>query len=104
MHSTVEGLSCERFLMNGAVRIAVEQAADAILQFDDPLGSLFHKSPGERLIVDPTTPRHGIAKMLVKGIRRVEHAVIAALHHPCAAALPEQAFHRNDDPEIAALH
>src|SRR6266850_317792 len=49
----VEGLSRERLLVDGAVRVAVEEAAELVLQLADAHRRGRHQQPGQLLVVEP---------------------------------------------------
>jgi hypothetical protein len=97
VNGAVEALAGERFLMDRAIGIAVEEAADAVLKLDDSVGRIVHEGPGELLVVEELAAFDRVVEMLVEGISRVENAVVTALHHPRATGLADEAFHGDDD-------
>ena len=52
----VVGLAGERLLVDGAVGVAVEEAADLVLQLADAHRRLRHQRPGKLLVVEPAPP------------------------------------------------
>ena len=50
VHGAVEGLPGERLLMHGAVGIAVEEAAELVLELADALGAVVDQQPRELLV------------------------------------------------------
>ena len=97
VHRAVEALAGERLLVDRAVGVAVEQAADAVFELDDPVGRIVHQRPGELLIIEKLAALDRVVEMFVERVGRVEDAVVAALDHPRAARLADEAFHRDDD-------
>ena len=63
MHRAVEGLSGERFLMHAAVGIAVEEAAELVLEFADPHLRVGDERPRQVLIVEPLAALDRIHEM-----------------------------------------
>ena len=100
MHGAIEGLARERLLMNGAVRIAVEEAADVVFKLADTRRRGADQQPGELLVVEPGTALDRVHEMALDGVVRGERDVVAALHHARAAALAEQTLHRDGHVEI----
>jgi hypothetical protein len=96
----VEGLSRESLLVDRAVRVAVEEAAPAILELTDALLRDGHERPGEVLVVQPGAAMDGVHEVALGGILRREGHIVAALHHAGAAGFAEQALHRDGDAEI----
>ncbi len=74
----VEGLARKSLLMDGAVRVAVEEAAELVLELAD---ARVHEMTLDRIVLG-------------------ERDVVAALHHAGAAAFAEQALDRDGDVEI----
>ena len=100
VHGAVEGLTGERLLVNRAVRIAVEEAADLVLQLADADRRGRDQQPRQLLLVEPAAAVDGVHEMPLDGILRRQRDVVAALHHAGAAAFAEQALHRDGDVEL----
>jgi hypothetical protein len=100
VHGAVEGLPGEGLLMHGAVRIAVEEAAEFGFQFADALGCGLNQQPRKILVVEPAAAFDRVHEMALDRIARRQRDIIAALHHARAAAFAEQALHGNGDVEI----
>src|SRR5205823_11566228 len=98
MNGAVECLTGKCLLMDTAIGRAIKEAADAVLQLSDDTRCVGDQRPGELLIVDETAPANRVLEMRLERIGRVEHGVIAALHHPRAATLAEQPF--RDDCDV----
>ena len=71
----------EWFLVDGAVGVAVEEAADAVFELDDAVGRIVHECPGELLVVEELAAFDRVVEVFVEGVGRVEDAVVAALDH-----------------------
>ena len=97
VHRAIEALAGERFLVDGAVRIAIEQAADAVFELDDAVGRIVDECPSEFLVVEELAAFDRVVEVFVEGVGRVEYAVVAALDHSRAAGLADEAFHGDDD-------
>jgi hypothetical protein len=100
VHRAVERLSGKRLLMDRSVRIAVEEAAELVLQLADARARLRDEQPGEILIVQPRAAFDRVHEVALDGIGGRKCHVVAALHHARAAAFAEQALHRNRDVEV----
>ena len=100
MHGAVEGLPGERLLMDGAVGIAVEDAADLVFQFEDAMRRGRHQDPRQVLVVEVAAALDRVHEMPLERIGRSQRHVVAALHHAGAAALAEQALHGDGDIEL----
>ena len=100
VHRAVERLSGEGLLVHGAVRIAVEEAAELVLELVDALDGERHELPGELLVRQPLAALDGVHEVALDRILFRERDVVAALHHARAAALAEQAFHRDRDRSV----
>ena len=96
----VEGLPGERLLVDGAVGIAVEEAADLVLQLADADRRLRHQQPGEILVVEPGAAFDRVHEMALDRVAGRKRHVVAALHHAGAAAFAEQTLDRDGDVEI----
>ncbi len=81
----VEALAGERFLVDRAVGVAVEEAADAVFELDDAVGRIVHECPGELLVVEELAAADRVVEVFVEGVGRVEDAVVSALDHARAA-------------------
>src|SRR3954471_16064113 len=99
VHRAVEGLARKRLLVHGAVGIAVEEAAELVLQLADSHLRFGDELPGKVLVVEPLAALDGVHEMALDGIAFGQRHVVAALHHARAAAFAEQALHRHRDLE-----
>src|SRR6185437_331107 len=95
MDGTVEGLTGEGLLVDRAIRVAVEEAAelglaDALLRHGD-------EGPGEILLVEPLATLDRVHEMPLGRIARRQRDVVAALHHARAAAFAEQTLDGDGD-------
>ena len=95
----VEGLPGERLLVDAAVGIAVEIAADLVFQLADALDRALDQRPGELLVVDPGPALDRVHEMSFEAVAGRERHIVAALHHAGAAALAEQALGGDGDIE-----
>ena len=100
VHRAVEGLAGEGLAVQRAVGVAVEEAADLVLQLAHALDGLGHQRPGEVLVGQPLAALDGVHEMALDGVAGVERDVVAALHHARAAALAEQALGRDGDAQV----
>ena len=100
VHGAVEGLAGEGLAVQRAVRIAIEEAADLVLQLAHALDRGAHQRPGELLVRQPFAALDRVHEMALDRVARVERHVVAALHHARAAAFAEQALGRDRDVEI----
>ena len=100
VHGAVEGLPGEGLLVDGAVGIAVEKAADLVLQLADALPGAGDQGPGKLLVVQPLAALDGVHEVALDGIAGRQGHVVAALDHARAAAFAEQALHRHGDGQI----
>ena len=105
VHGAVEGLSGERLLMDGAVGIAVEKAAELVFELVNALDRAGHQRPGEILVRQPFAAFDGVHEVALDRVACGERDVVAALHHARAAAFAEQALDRDGDRQrrIGAL-
>src|SRR5262245_27506285 len=100
VHRAVEGLTGEGFAVQRAVRIAIEEATDFILELAHAFDRGAHQRPGQLLMRQPFAALDGVHEMALDRVARVERHVVAALHHARAAAFSEQAFGRDGDAKI----
>ena len=100
VHRAVEGLAGERLLVDRAVRVAVEEAAELVLQLEDAHLRLRDEQPGEILVVQPLAAVDRVHEVALDRVAGRERDVVAALHHAGAAAFPEQALDRDRDLEL----
>src|SRR3972149_851417 len=96
----VKSLSRKGLLVNGAVGIAIEEAAERVLELAHARGRIVHQETGKILVVQPAAALDGIHEMAFDAVAGSERDVVAALHHAGAAAFPEQTFDRDGDVEI----
>ena len=99
VHGAVEGLAGEGLAVQRAVRIAVEEAADLVLELGDALDRLRHQRPGEFLMRQPLAALDRVHEMALDRVAAMQRDVVAALHHAGAAAFAEQALGRDRDVE-----
>ena len=97
VHRAVEGLPGEGLLMDGAVGVAVEEAAELVFQFAHPLDRAGHQRPGEILVGQPVAALDRVHEVPLDGVARSQRDVVAALDHARTAALAEQALDRHGD-------
>ena len=102
VHGAVEGLAGEGLLVQRAVGIAVEEAAELVLQLADALDRLRDERPREVLVGQPLAALDRVHEVALDGVAGRERHVVAALHHARAAALAEQALHRDGDRRARA--
>ena len=95
----IEGLAGEGLAMQRAIRVAIEEAADLVLQLTHALDRRAYQRPGELLMRQPFAALDRVHEMALDRIARVERHVVAALHHARAAAFTEQALARDRDVE-----
>ena len=100
MHGAVEALPGEGFAVQRAVRIAIEEAADLVLELLHPLDRGRHQRPGQLLVRQPFAALDRVHEVALDRVAGVERYVVAALHHAGAAALAEQALADDRDLEI----
>jgi len=100
VHGAVEGLPGEGLLVDRAVRIAVEEAAELVFQLADAFHCERHQLPGELLVGQPLATLDGVHEVALDRVARRERHVVAALHHARAAALAEQALDRDCDRQL----
>jgi len=99
VHRAVEALSCERLLMDRSVRIAIEEAAELVLQLAHSFEGSRYERPGKLLVGQPCASLDRVHEVPLDGVARCESDVVAALNHARAAGLAEQPLHRNGDGE-----
>ena len=95
VHRAVERLPGERLLVDRAVGIAVEEAAELVLELVDALDGAGDERPGEVLIGQPLPAFDRVHEVALDRVARRERDVVAALDHPRAAALAEQSLDRD---------
>ena len=100
VHGAVEGLAGERLAVQRAVWIAIEEAADLVLQFAHPLDRGGDQRPRQRLMRQPFAAFDRVHEMALDRVAGIERHVVAALHHAGAAAFAEQALAHDGDVEI----
>jgi hypothetical protein len=83
--------------MNAAVRIAVEEATDAIFQLTYPFRRGFDQGPGQLLIVEVRTSLDRVAEVVVERVSRVQDGVIPTLHHACTSRFAQQSLDGDED-------
>src|SRR2546426_11061073 len=100
VHGAVERLPGEGLLVDAAVGIAVEEAAELVFQLADPFNGQAHQLPGEVLIGKPLAALDGVHEVALDRVALRQRNVVAALHHARAAAFAEQAFHGDGDRQL----
>src|SRR5262249_5975760 len=100
VNSPIEGLAGKGLAVEGTVGVAIEEAADLVLQLAYPLDSGRHQRPGELLVRPPFAAFDGVHEMALDRVAGIERNVVTALHHASAAALAEQSFGCNCDVQI----
>ncbi len=81
MYGAAEVLRRERLLVDRAVGVAVEEAAHPCLQLVDNAGSVLNERPRQLLIVDVPAALERVGVVQIERVARVEHGIVAALHH-----------------------
>ena len=101
----IEGLAGKRLAVQRAVRIAVEEAADLVLELGDPLDCLGDERPGQVLVGQPLAALDRVHEMPLDRVAPVDRHVVAALHHAGATALAEQTLggDRNGERRISGV-
>ena len=100
VHGTVEALAGKRLAVQRAVGIAIEEAADLVLELAHALDRGAYQRPGQFLMRQPFAALDRVHEMALDRVPGVERDVVAALHHARAAAFSEQPLGRNGDVEI----
>ena len=100
VHRAVEALAGERFLMHGAVGVAVEETADLVLELPDALPGAGDQLPGEVLARQPGAADDGVHEVALDRIPFGDGDVVAALDHARAAGLADQPLDGDGDAEI----
>jgi hypothetical protein len=100
VHGAVEALPGEGLAVQRAVRIAIEEAADLVLELLHALDRSRHQRPGEFLMRQPFAALDRIHEMARDRVAGVERHVVATLHHAGATRLAEQALADDRDVKI----
>src|SRR4029453_13352841 len=87
-------------LMDRSVRVAIEEAAELVLQLADALDCNRNQGPRELLVGQPFAAFDRIHEMALDGVARRERGVIPALNHARAPALAEEALYRDGDGKL----
>ena len=98
VHGSVGGLARKSLLVQGAIAVAIEEAAKLVLQFADTQHRLFAEAPGHVLIGQPFAAIDRIHEVALNGVTAPERHVVAALHHPGAAGFAHKPLNRDRDP------
>ena len=93
----VGGLSGEGLLMQRAVGIPVEEAADLVFKLMDTFDGGAAQTPCHVLVGKPFAAVDGVHEMAFDRIAAAERHIVAALDHACAAAFADQALDRHRD-------
>ena len=99
VHGAIERLAGERLLVDRAVGIAIEKAAELVLELVDALDGAADERPREILVRQPLAALDRVHEVALDRIARRERDVVAALDHPRAAALAEQSLDGDRDVE-----
>ena len=102
VHRAVETLPREGLLVDVTPAVTVEEATE-LLQFGNDSGGVIDQDPSQFLVVDERTALDGVFEMLLERVVRVQDGVVAALHHPGAAALPYLPLGYHDDMQAGVL-
>src|SRR6478752_1554674 len=97
VHGAVERLSRERLLVDGAVGIAVEKAAELVLELVNARDGAVDERPREVLVRQPFAALDRVHEVTLDRIAGRERDVVAALHHSRTAAFAEQSLDRDRD-------
>src|SRR5262249_17247197 len=100
MDGAVEALTREGLAVQRAVGVAIEEAADLVLELTNALDRLAHERPGELLVGQPLAALDRVHEMPLDRVARMQRDVVTALHHAGAAAFAEQALGRDRDVEL----
>src|SRR5262245_46690095 len=86
VHGAVEALPGEGLAVQRPVRVAIEEAADLVLQLAHALDRRAHQRPSQLLMRQPFAALDGVHEMPLDRVARIERDVVAALHHARATA------------------
>ncbi len=100
MYRAIEGLAGKGLLMDGAVGVAVEEAAELGFHFLDGGRGLLDQGLGQVLVVEVLAALEGVHQVLLMGVLRVEHDVEAALNHAAAAAFALERLGHDEDVQV----
>src|SRR5207247_1797562 len=92
VHGPIEALAGEGLAVQRAVRGAVEEAADLVLELAHALDRLGHERPRELLVGQPLAAFDRVHEMPLDRIAGMERDVVTALHNAGAAAFADQTF------------
>ena len=97
MDGAVRRLAGECLLVKRSVMIAVEEAADLVLQLVNALDGGFAKPPSHVLVGKPLAAIDRVHEMALDRVAAAKRHIVAALHHACASALADQPLDRKRD-------
>ena len=97
VHRAVEGLPGKRLLVDRAVGVAVEKAAEFVFQLVDAFDRPVDQRPCEILVREPCAADDRVHEMPLDRITRRKRDVVATLHHARTAAFAEQALDGDGD-------
>ena len=100
VHRPVRRLPGKGLVVQRAVRVAIKEAADFVLQLVDTLNRQLAKPPGHVLIRQPFAADHRVHEVALHCVARPGRDIISALHHARAAGFADQPFHRDGDLRI----
>ena len=98
VHGAVGRLAGKRLLMQRPIGIAVKETPNLILQFTDAHHSLLAQPPCHVLVGQPLAAMDRVHEMPLDRIATTKRHVVAALHHPRAAAFADQPLDGDGDP------
>ena len=96
----VEALARECLGVQRAIGIAVEEAADLVLELAYPLDGALDQAPCQVLARQPLAAFDGVHEVTLHRVASRQRDVVAALHHARAAALAEQALDRDGHAQL----
>ena len=83
--------------MQRAVRIAIKEAANLVLQLSNTHNRLLAQTPSHVLVGQPFATLNGVHEVPLDSVATAKGDVVATLNHPRAAAFADQAFDSNGD-------
>src|SRR5262249_47326052 len=99
VHRAIEALPGKSLLMDRAVWVAIEEAAELVLELAHSFKGARHERPGELLVGQPCATLDRVHEMALNGVARCKRDVVPTLHHARAAALAKESLHGDGDAE-----